>query len=856
MEKQEDKSKQEGKIFTSIAIGIIFFFILSFLKASFPANAADVTVLMASPASQTVQAGQSFNVTFNWQGGPTDVNMVIPVHFVNDSGETAYTVFSGDHGPPDYLTSQWSGNISYARTIIVPSGIPSGTYKIWIGFWKPGVGWQPLTAGPGVVAIPPPDGLTLHYEVGTVTVVLPPTADHKVSTIHFSIWVPHVGSVGSEILQKSAWIPKGGWVGYNSLNSAVMAREIKDMMSANIDTVFEEMSVEGGDPSIRYENYPYNNPPEGISCVTPKPVVYSQELLPAIRNFFSSYRSLFEAGYRPPKISEWANHEGLNRFYCAYGHRLDLSDENDREYYYNTLIKPFWTAYFDVLGPHADAAMEKRDGKAVISLDSLIDYRETGISDDFFQDLKSRFKAEFGYDLYLMAPPGYGDQYPSVDETHNAFGPIEFYKGGKDGSGHNTIEVIPGFCSVAGDYNPGYGRNGDTRYASQWNEALSYKSQVNYLGITSWNYNPEGSNISDSETQVNSNTVNWCLDEVWGSSSSRHYINLTANYAAQWNDIAGNDADFISQDIPSTMIAERTYPITVTFRNTGDNKWTGAGDYKLGLISDVLTNPENVAVNDSEDEISAFEGIFRGRPKTFSFNFTAPSQPGYYSLSWRMKQGSSQFGDVSPQTNISIDNNSGPNRIGVAPSGAVPLNTKGVTLSLETDRDATCRYSTEPENSFENMRESFSTTGEKVHSAYISGLTNGREYHFYVRCEDKTGRINADDYHMSFYVESYGSGVTLRAGNKNYLLAESGNISIKSKSFSFRGKSVLLKKGFVYVLQNSRVVKKIKIKKSGAWSGKIKVKKGRTYRYILRYYDRRKKRIFETSPEYIVSILR
>src|SRR4029077_9175490 len=50
------------------------------------------------------------------------------------------------------------------------------------------------------------------------------------------------------------------------------------------------------------------------------------------------------------------------------------------------------------------------------------------------------------------------------------------------------------------------------------------------------------------------------------------------------------------------------------------------------------------------------------------------------------------------------------------------------------------------------MVNTFSTTGAMAHSTAVSGLANGGNYNYYVRCQDASGNTNPDDFVISFSV--------------------------------------------------------------------------------------------------------
>lgn len=86
------------------------------------------------------------------------------------------------------------------------------------------------------------------------------------------------------------------------------------------------------------------------------------------------------------------------------------------------------------------------------------------------------------------------------------------------------------------------------------------------------------------------------------------------------------------------------------------------------------------------------------------------------------------------------------------PSGVIAAGTSQTAISLTTDINATCRYSTSPGVAYGSMTTTFTTTGGTTHSRTVSGLSNGSTYSYYVRCSDSSGRQNSDDFAISFTV--------------------------------------------------------------------------------------------------------
>ena len=88
------------------------------------------------------------------------------------------------------------------------------------------------------------------------------------------------------------------------------------------------------------------------------------------------------------------------------------------------------------------------------------------------------------------------------------------------------------------------------------------------------------------------------------------------------------------------------------------------------------------------------------------------------------------------------------------PSGALGARTTQTTLSITTNENATCKYSTVADIEYASMTNLFMTTGSMTHSTNVSGLSKGNTYTYYVRCMDGSSNVNTDDYKISFSVSN------------------------------------------------------------------------------------------------------
>ena len=85
-----------------------------------------------------------------------------------------------------------------------------------------------------------------------------------------------------------------------------------------------------------------------------------------------------------------------------------------------------------------------------------------------------------------------------------------------------------------------------------------------------------------------------------------------------------------------------------------------------------------------------------------------------------------------------------------SPSGTLecPADPSAVTISINTNESATCKYDTS-DVAYDSMANTFSTTGRVSHSQSISSACSG-SYTFYTRCSDSAGNKNASSTTISY----------------------------------------------------------------------------------------------------------
>ncbi len=113
-----------------------------------------------------------------------------------------------------------------------------------------------------------------------------------------------------------------------------------------------------------------------------------------------------------------------------------------------------------------------------------------------------------------------------------------------------------------------------------------------------------------------------------------------------------DNAQFISQNVPTTLQPGEQRQVSITMKNNGGTTWTRAGGYKLGT-----QNPQDNTLwtGGTRIYLSSSDSIAPGQSKTFTFNITAPTTPGTYNFQWRMvREGVHWFGGYTTNVKITV----------------------------------------------------------------------------------------------------------------------------------------------------------------------------------------------------------
>ena len=185
-----------------------------------------------------------------------------------------------------------------------------------------------------------------------------------------------------------------------------------------------------------------------------------------------------------------------------------------------------------------------------------------------------------------------------------------------------------------------------------------------------------------------------------------------------------------------------------TIDNTGTGDTDGTGSIDVGL----LTSPATYVTTTSDVATFVFTALADATDSPVAFAATSDaSAHGEYVVLTRTPSAvtvssGEEPGDTTPPT---ISNGT--------PSGELSKGTTSTTISVTTNENATCKYSTSSGTAYASMTDTFTTTGTTTHSFVGAGLSNGNRYRYYVRCQDSASNVNASDYTISFSIDKSSS---------------------------------------------------------------------------------------------------
>lgn len=108
-------------------------------------------------------------------------------------------------------------------------------------------------------------------------------------------------------------------------------------------------------------------------------------------------------------------------------------------------------------------------------------------------------------------------------------------------------------------------------------------------------------------------------------------------------------ATLVSQSVPTQMVSGMSYPVSMSFKNTGTATWTAAASYNLGA----QTPRDNTTWGTHRATLST--SVPQNSTATYSFTAKAPATAGSYKFQWQLVQdGVAWFGPLSPLVTINV----------------------------------------------------------------------------------------------------------------------------------------------------------------------------------------------------------
>jgi hypothetical protein len=149
-------------------------------------------------------------------------------------------------------------------------------------------------------------------------------------------------------------------------------------------------------------------------------------------------------------------------------------------------------------------------------------------------------------------------------------------------------------------------------------------------------------------------TQRWAMahnNEVFGEYTNNS-VNVGGENISTSSEYAGNNAEFVSIDVPQSMVAGEKYKVRVTLRNSGNIPWSSSNnEYVIAPItqsSDITYPGWNSA------PVYLSNSIEPEQTSDVEFYVTAPSSPGVYNLQWMMKKGDNYFGDKTNNVAVNV----------------------------------------------------------------------------------------------------------------------------------------------------------------------------------------------------------
>ena len=371
-------------------------------------------------------------------------------------------------------------------------------------------------------------------------------------------------------------------------------------------------------------------------------------LIPAFeqqrRNLFQALHDLRAEGYQVPRTAPF-----LDPMITWSGKpNVDLATEAGKDHFVDQYIRFFEQYYAANTDLHADDYLARIDGRVVLDAWHLR-YNTDNMSSLSRADVEGRLADHladhpvFADGIYMVGTAttpalGFADERVHQFEVHA-------YHQASTHRGITSVQVKPGYWDQnLAQRTPGYQmkRDGGGHYREAW-AGVNADPSADRVYIESFNEYDEGSGIHAADPgppyviPENGNTAT----DLWSDTADPYeYIRTTAAGARLFNSTPDYGAAILWHDLPREMASGETRTVTVVIRNEGDLAWSAAGGFGFGqrpsAYQQVPFGAGLHALDDDDNEIPEYGGVFRGRAMTMSLSLTAPRLHGEHTTHWSM----------------------------------------------------------------------------------------------------------------------------------------------------------------------------------------------------------------------------
>lgn len=166
------------------------------------------------------------------------------------------------------------------------------------------------------------------------------------------------------------------------------------------------------------------------------------------------------------------------------------------------------------------------------------------------------------------------------------------------------------------------------------------------------------------------------------------------------------------------------------------------------------------------------------------------------------------------------------------------VTTTSKTLTLDTTETATCKYATTSGTAYAAMTD-FDSTDSASHSTFISGLSSGTTYTYYLKCQDPAGNTSNES-SLSFTIAPEVHRLSLSSVKVKLNRAINNfkdTFHLKKNRFKLQGEDTQLANGTVKLYIGGKLKDTIDVDASGVWKVALKFKDGAKKSLKLKFFD-------------------